>query len=212
MSLNLNAGGQAEVVNGQVVSGNYYSALGVPALVGRTITEADDNAGVTPVAVLAIVFGQIGFGGDPSVIGKQVNINNVAFTIAGVTPPGFSGTSEVGSSQDVSIPVAWEPQIAGEQTNMEGAGIWWLRLMGRLQPRGHHGASRSSSRWAIPTIGARTSRRCDRRDRRLRFDTVDPKDLPRLGVDSGSQGEMDSRRRFRDSLCVCWWESSASCC
>ena len=48
--LNFNAGGHAEVVSGQVVSGNYYSALGVPAIAGRTITDADDNAAATPVA------------------------------------------------------------------------------------------------------------------------------------------------------------------
>ena len=52
MEVNFNAGGQAEVVSAQIVSGNYYSALGVPALVG-TITDADDNAGATPVAVLS---------------------------------------------------------------------------------------------------------------------------------------------------------------
>ena len=51
--LNFNAGGQAEVVSGQVVSGNYYSVLGVPAVVGRTITDSDDNATATPVAVLS---------------------------------------------------------------------------------------------------------------------------------------------------------------
>src|SRR5215212_11874216 len=53
VAINLNAGGEAEVVNGQLVSGNYYSALGVPAYAGRTINEADDNAGATPVAVLS---------------------------------------------------------------------------------------------------------------------------------------------------------------
>jgi len=55
VDLNLNAGGQAEVVSGQVVSGNYYSTLGVPALIGRTITDADDNAGTMPVAVLSAI-------------------------------------------------------------------------------------------------------------------------------------------------------------
>ena len=53
IEINFNAGGQAEVVSAQVVSGNYYSALGVPALIGRTITEADDNAAATPVVVLS---------------------------------------------------------------------------------------------------------------------------------------------------------------
>src|SRR6185437_1204926 len=74
VDLNLNAGGQAEVVSGQVVSGNYYSTLGVPALIGRTITDADDNAGVTPVAVLSHRLWTTRFNGDPSVVGRQVNI------------------------------------------------------------------------------------------------------------------------------------------
>jgi len=51
------------------------------------------------------------FGGNPSVIGKQINLNNVAFTIIGVTPPGFEGTMQAGSTQDVTIPIAWEPQV-----------------------------------------------------------------------------------------------------
>src|SRR5215216_5214003 len=115
MDVNFNAGGQAEVVSAQAVSGNYYTALGVPALIGRTLTDADDNAAATPVAVLSHRFWTNRFSSDPSVIGKHVNINNVPFTIAGVTPPSFSGTSQVGTSQDVSIPIAWEPQIAGER-------------------------------------------------------------------------------------------------
>src|SRR6185369_11022915 len=134
MEVNFNAGGQAEVVSAQVVSGNYYSALGVPAMIGRTITEADDNAAATPVVVLSHRFWVSRFNGDPATIGRQVNVNNVAFTIAGVTPPGFSGTSQVGSSQDVSLPLAWEPQINPKSSYLKGAGVWWLRLMGRLKP------------------------------------------------------------------------------
>src|SRR5258705_103116 len=60
--------------------------------------------------------------------------NGPSFPIVGVTPQGFEGTGQVGSSQDVSIPLAWEPQIAGERSYLKGAGIWWLRLMGRLKP------------------------------------------------------------------------------
>src|SRR6185503_15161606 len=63
LEVNFNAGGQAEVVSAQVVSGNYYSALGVPALIGRTITDADDNAGATPVAVLSHRFWASRFNG-----------------------------------------------------------------------------------------------------------------------------------------------------
>ena len=199
MDLNFNAGGQAEVVSGQVVSGNYYSALGVPAVVGRTITDADDNAGVTPVAVLSHRFWTNRFGADPSVVGKQVNINNVAFTVIGVTSAGFTGTSNVGTAQDVSIPLAWEQQVAGEQSNQLGSGIWWLRLMGRLQP----GATLAQAEATLAgpfqeSVLEHRSMRQAKATRALR--NVDPKDLPRLGVDSGSQGEMDSRNGFATPL------------
>jgi predicted permease len=193
VEINLNAGGQAEVVSGQVVSGNYFSALGVPAYIGRTITDADDNAGVTPVAVLSHQFWTTRFSGDPSIVGKQVNINNVAFTVAGVTPPGFSGTANVGSSLDVSIPLAWEPQIAGERSNLRGSGYWWLRLMGRLQP----GATieQAQATLAGPFQQSVLEHRAVRQSRASQpLRTLEPKDLPRLGVDSGSQGEMNSRR------------------
>jgi hypothetical protein len=124
--MNLNTGTQAEVVNGQVVSGNYFSALGVPALIGRTITDADDNAGVAPVAVLSYRYWSTRFGLDRSVVGKQVNINSVPFTIIGVTTAGFEGTMQVGSSADVLIPVALEPQVSMDRTMTRGAGVWWL--------------------------------------------------------------------------------------
>ena len=191
--MTMNVGGQAEVVNGQVVSGNYYSALGVPAYIGRTITDADDNAGVTPVAVLSHAFWTKRFAKDASIVGKQVNINNVAFTVAGVTPPGFIGTSDVGVSYDVTIPLAWEPHVEGDRSYLSGAGIWWLRLMGRLQP----GATMEQARAALAgpfqeSVLEHRAARQSRIQQRLRI--IDPKDLPRLGVDSGSQGEMNSRR------------------
>ena len=195
VDMNLNAGGQAEVVTGQVVSGNYYSVLGVPAMAGRTITEADDNASSAPVAVLSHRFWTRRFSADPSVVGKQVNINNVAFTIAGVTPPEFVGTMDVGSAQDVTIPMAWEPQLAGERSNMRGAGIWWLRLMGRLKP----GATIEEAQASLAgpfqqSVLEHRAARSSQAQNPLR--TVEIKDLPRLGVDSGSQGEMNWRREY----------------
>jgi len=199
MSMNLNAGGQAEVVSGQVVSGNYYSALGVPALAGRTITDADDNLSVTPVAVLSYRFWTKRFGNDSSVVGRQVNINNVAFTVVGVTSAGFAGTSNVGTEQDVSIPLAWEPQVAGEESNLRGAGIWWLRLMGRLQP----GATlaQAEATLAGPFQQSVLEHRAGRQARtKTTLRTVDQNDLPKLGVVSGSQGEMDSRNGFETPL------------
>jgi predicted permease len=198
IDINFNAGGQAEVVNAQVVSGNYYTALGVPALIGRTITEADDNAAATPVAVLSYRFWANHFNGDPATIGKQININNVGFTVAGVTPAGFTGTSQVGTSQDISIPLAWEPQIAGERSNLKGAGVWWLRLMGRLKRDAT--TAQAEATLAGPFQQSVLEHRALRRDDPELARTIDPKYLPKLGVEPSSQGEMNMRRWFAPAL------------
>jgi predicted permease len=195
VDMNLNAQGQAEVVSGQVVSGNYYSALGITASLGRTITDSDDYASSAPVAVLSHRFWTERFGANPSVVGQQVNINNVAFTIAGVTPPDFNGTMDVGSTQDVTIPIAWEPQISGERSMMRGAGIWWLQIMGRLKP----GATLEEAQAGLAgpfqqSVLEHRSARSSSAQSPLR--TLELKDLPRLEVDSGSQGEMNWRKEF----------------
>jgi predicted permease len=193
VDLNLNTGGQAEVVSGQVVSGNYYSVLGVPALMGRVINDADDNAGAPAVAVLSHRYWSSRFGSDNSIVGKQVNLNNVAFTIVGVTPPGFEGTGQVGSSQDVSIPLAWEPQVSGDRSYLKGAGIWWLRLMGRLKPGATLEQARATLEGAYQqsVLEHRAARQAQSQNP---ITPVEPKDYPRLAIDPGSQGEMNARR------------------
>jgi predicted permease len=168
-------------------------------MIGRTLTDADDNAAATPVVVLSHRFWATRFNGDPSAVGKQVNINNVAFTIVGVTPPGFSGTAQVGSSQDISVPLAWEPQINGKQSNLEGAGIWWLRVMGRLKP----GVTMEQAQASLagPFQQSVLEQRALRKtESGTALRTLDPKDLPKLGVESGSRGEMNQRRWFAPAL------------
>src|SRR5262249_29865883 len=136
VSLNVLADGQADVASGQAVTGNYHQGLGVRPLLGRLLTDDDDSLAATPVAVLSYRYWQKRFGDDASVVGKQINLNNLAFTIVGVTPPGFDGTGQVGDTRDVTIPLAWEPQlnVDPKRSRLYGAGQWWLRIMGRLQP------------------------------------------------------------------------------
>ncbi len=137
VSLNLLADGQAEQVIGQVVTGNYHRSLGVQPLLGRLLTDDDNKASSNPVAVLSYRYWRKRFGDDATIIGKQINLNNRAFTVIGVTPPGFEGAGQVGDTRDVTIPLAWEPQlnVDPKRSRMYGAGMWWLRIMGRLQPR-----------------------------------------------------------------------------
>lgn len=203
VGLNVNAGGQAEVASGQAVSGNYYSGLGVQPFLGRTITDDDDKAGSSPVAVLSHRYWQQRFGGDPTVVGTQININNIAFTIAGVTPPGFEGTMQVGSSQDVSIPIAWEAQVSAERSRVQGTGTWWLRLMGRLKP----GATAQQAQAALEGVFLQTvlEHRAARQAQATGQNALPPldsNDYPRLAIDSGSQGEMNSRQNYKRPLFI----------
>ena len=201
--LNVNADGQAEVANGQAVSGNYYAVLGVPAFLGRTLNDSDDKPAASAVAVISYRYWQRRFGGDRSIVGRQINLNNVAFTITGVTPPGFEGTGQVGSSQDISIPIAWEPQVDVERPMLKGAGVWWLRLVGRLKP----GATLAQAQATLENIFQQSA--LEHREARqieakaqgadpIRL--LEPKDYPRLSADSGSQGEPATRQFYQKPL------------
>jgi putative ABC transport system permease protein len=80
--------GQGEVARGQAVSGDYFSTLGVNAIIGRII-ELGDEKSANPVAVITYSYWRKRFALDPAVVGKTVLINNSPFTIVGVTPPEF---------------------------------------------------------------------------------------------------------------------------
>src|ERR687883_1364427 len=199
--LDVSADGRADVADGQAVSGNYYAALGVPALVGRTITDEDDKVAAQPVAVLSHRYWQRRFGGDRAVVGRQINLNNVAFTVVGVTPPGFDGTMQVGSSPDVSIPIAWEPQVRGERSLLAGAGAWWLRLMGRLRP----GATPEQARASLESVFQQSA--LDHRAARVArgentLKPLGPEDYPRLVAYPGGQGETATRQYYQKPLYI----------
>ena len=94
---------RAEIVHGQVVSGGYYAALGVPFVLGRGITEKDDHPGADPVVVLSHSYWQH-LGASPDLLGHSLKLNQTDFTIVGVTPAEFAGTLQVDYQPDVSVP------------------------------------------------------------------------------------------------------------
>ena len=85
--LHVLAGGQAGLANGEYVSGEYFSGLGIVPFTGRFLAPDDDQAGVAPVAVVSYELSEKRFGGPESPVGQSVRINNVPFTIVGVSPP-----------------------------------------------------------------------------------------------------------------------------
>ena len=205
VGLSVNADGEADVASGQAVSGNYYSALGVQPAAGRLLTDDDDKAGAPPVAVLSHRYWQKRFGGNASVVGKQININNLAFTVVGVSAKGFDGTMGVGTSQDVTIPVALEPQlyIDKERSNMNGAGTWWLRIMGRLKPgvTAEQAQAQLENTFHQSVLEHRIARQTAAKAKGgSAISDLDPKQYPRLFADPGGQGEMFRRKYYAPSL------------
>jgi predicted permease len=204
IGLNLIADGQAEIANGQAVTGNYFAALGVQPAAGRLLTDEDDKPGAAPVAVLSHRYWQKRFGGDGSVVGKQINLNNVSFTVVGVSAKGFDGAAGVGTTQDVSIPVTLEPQLYADKQRsyMNGAGVWWLRIMGRLKP----GVTREQAQAQLENsflqsvLEHRAARQAAAKASGGNISDLDPKQYPRLIADPGGQGEMYRRKFYAPSL------------
>ena len=205
IGLNVTADGQAEIANGQAVTGNYYAALGVQPVVGRVLNDEDDKAGAAPVAVLSHRYWQKRFGGDAAIVGKQIDLNNVPFTVVGVSAKGFDGTAGVGTSQDVSIPVAIEPQLYADKDRsyMNGAGVWWLRVMGRLKPGVtlEQAQGQLENAFLQSVLEHRAARQAAAKGRGGNaISDLDPKQYPRLIADPGGQGEMYRRKYYAPSL------------
>ena len=110
------AGSQSavETFNGQEVSGNFFRTLGVQPWIGRMMTDADDRIGAPPVAVMTYRTWEMKYGSDPSVVGGSFQLNGHAFTVIGVTPPGFYGAKLSGARMpDFWLPITAEAVLAG---------------------------------------------------------------------------------------------------
>jgi predicted permease len=138
--VNLQTSGAAQRVWGLLVTGNYFQMLRIEPALGRFFTPAEDRlVNASPYAVISHECWQSRFGSDPNIIGRQVRINLVPYTILGVAPRGFIGTDHFYRS-DIWLPMSMQPQVEGnswlEQRTTNN--IW---IAGRLRP----GASRAQA-------------------------------------------------------------------
>lgn len=121
MSLNLSNGGEAERVQGTLVTGNYFDVLGVKAQLGRTfLPEEDSTPGTRAVAVISHSLWLRRFNSDPEVIGKPVVLNNHSFTVVGVAPNGFGGTEEA-FPREIWIPLMMQGEVRPAPAGLRNA-------------------------------------------------------------------------------------------
>ena len=133
-SVSWNHGDQSEDLQGQMISGNYFSVLGVNAALGRTITTNDDRVpGANPVVVLRHGFWQQRFASDPNIVGKELTLNGHKFTVAGVAAQKFDGML-VGFAPDFWAPIAMYREMKPARTDLlETRNTSWLMAVGRLR-------------------------------------------------------------------------------
>ena len=122
-----------ETRNGEYVSGNFFATFGVTAWRGRLFTDADDQEGAPPVAVMSFRIWRTKYGSDPSVAGATYDINGHPFTVIGVAAPGFFGAKiDSEDMPDFWLPLATEPMIAGASSRLKNPRLAWLDLIGRV--------------------------------------------------------------------------------
>src|SRR6266436_1936335 len=134
--LNLTGNGPATVINGQLVSGEFFRTMGLNAAAGRVFESSDDSPSAAAVAVLNYGYWQSAFGGSRDVVGRTIELNNVPFTIIGVAEQRFTGITP-GSDYDVWLPLSDAQRITDLlfwQNRSSDVSNWWLTIVGRLKP------------------------------------------------------------------------------
>jgi putative ABC transport system permease protein len=133
---------RSDLANAELVSGNYFQVLGVPALIGRTIFPSDDAVKLgSPVAVLSYGYWQRRFGGDPRVIGQVLQINGHPFTIVGIAQQHFHSVNG-GEPTDLFVPMMMRPVIHPRPADPDHPSLddldrynsVWLNMVARLKP------------------------------------------------------------------------------
>ncbi len=134
--LNLTGNGPPTVINGQLVSGDFFRTLGLRAANGRLLVATDDTPSAAPVAVLNYGYWQSAFGGSRDIVGRTIELNNVPFTIVGVAEQRFTGITP-GSDYDVWLPLSDAQRITAFmrwRDRQSDVSYWWLTIVARLKP------------------------------------------------------------------------------
>src|SRR5438093_944777 len=124
-SFNFSGSAEPERLQGQIVSANFFSTIGISPFRGRDFVADDDRPGAAPVAILSYEFWQRRFGADESVLGKPITLNNQSFTVIGVTPANF----QFRTVADVFVPIGLSAQRFSLRGRDPGAGV-----VARLKP------------------------------------------------------------------------------
>jgi macrolide transport system ATP-binding/permease protein len=195
-NLNVAFKGQADLANGEYVSGDYFRGLAVPPAAGRLIIPDDDRAGAPAVAVISFALSQRRFGGPSNAAGQTILINNLPFIVLGVTPPGFFGVDPA-AAPDIYLSMHANLSAEAADQFSEGAAqyldrnYYWIEVMARLRPgvsltQAQAALSPTFQNWVTTTASTDAERA----------------NLPALVIKPGAAGLDSLRRKYSNPLYV----------
>ncbi len=195
-NLNFTARGQSDLVKGEYVSGDYFRGLDLAAAAGRLIAPEDDRFEAPAVAVLSDAYGRTRFGEPGNAIGASILIDDIPFTVIGVTPPEFFGV-DPGVRPEIFLPM--HSNVAVEAANPYGnsaksyldQNYYWIEMMGRLRPgvtlqQAQASVAPPFAQWVVPTADTAIQR----------------SNLPVLILKEGAGGLDNLRRHYSKPLYV----------
>ena len=198
----IRTGGEARLILGEAVTGNYFRMLGVRPLAGRSLLPDDDHPGAERVVMISAAFWSATFGNDPHVVGRTLRIGGLPHAIVGVVPDDFRGMTAPMVAPQFWMPLTWIDQVqpiametARRSPGAHPAGAPWIPLD---VPEGP--AARTGDRHGC----------CRRAERR---DAVAGGDVPRVERRSRRDRPSDGRRGgppdagqpvARGARSVCW--------
>jgi len=130
---NLAFGNQTVSGGAMLVSGGYFPMLGVRPLIGRLIEREDDQGGGNPVAVLGYGYWHDKLGARLDALNQPVHINGSVYTVVGVLPPKFSGTT-LGNEPSAFLPMVFKPRMTPNWNGTDRYDDYWVYLIARLKP------------------------------------------------------------------------------
>jgi len=193
-SMNATLHGTARRVDVSMVSGNFYSGVGVRPQLGRAIQQSDDAIpGAGTVAVISDEEWTRDFGRSASVLGQTITVNQQALTIVGVNPRGFTGAKHVQASPDIFVPLSLQPMIdpkGSEASLLTDSQLWWVNVMGRLKP----GVTDQQATAALDVQLAAATR--------ATLPVKPTETLPRLILDRGDRGLNFAGQQYKEPVFV----------
>jgi predicted permease len=198
----LTVGGQSERVAVELVSGTYFSTLGVVPAQGRLFTPEDDRLpSGHPYLVLSYDFWKTRFASDPTIVGKTLMVNNYKMTVVGVAQAGFDGV-ELGFSPKIFVPIMMQQQIiiGVPEDMLKTRRTRWVNAFGRLKP----GVSQQQAKAALQPFMHSMLEQEVQEAAFARASTYDRQEFLKCWIDvlPGSQGRSFTRRQLSTPLWV----------